>query len=489
MSIISKHDSRVTLDFLRYSTEWHYFERKWIDGTWIKPTKLANELIGMLNSDGWIIVLWISDTWVVQDLNTLPPPQLEQYRKVCFDFIKPSANIIIEEIILETWELIFIYHVDQDYERVFSRKDNEDVYLRISDSNKGPLNRDEARKLEYDKSIRRFEDEVCEDFDDTDLRESVLAFYAQKLNFSWNYDQLLLNRHLAVYKNWRILYKNAAILLFSEDPEKYIPSASVRYIRYSWVSQLTGASLNITKDEVFIWCIPRLIEIIKKFLIISLKDYYYLDISVGTFTKVSEYPEEAWLEWIVNALCHRSYNLQWNKIYIKHYDDRLEISNSWPLPAQVTIANIRDTRFSRNPRIARVLTEFWYVRELNEWTARIFESMEKSMLPQPEYLNENNIVTLVLRNNIANHDATISETTMARIEKIFEQLGPTERLIIGYLFENHQATISDLLNKIPKTEQAIRNGLNSLINLNILIKSSERQKLRDKNAVYSFKKS
>jgi predicted HTH transcriptional regulator len=115
--------------------------------------------------------------------------------------------------------------------------------------------------------------------------------------------------------------------------------------------------------------------------------------------------------------------------------------------------------------------------------------MEKSMLPQPEYINENNTVTLVLRNKIANHDATISEVTMTRIERIFEQVGPTEKLIIGYLFENHQATISDFLGKIPKTEQAIRNGLNSLINLNVVIKNSEKQKLRDKNATYSFKKS
>ena len=42
----------------------------------------------------------------------------------------------------------------------------------------------------------------------------------------------MLSRHLAIEKHDKIIYKNAAILLFSEDPEKYIPSSSARYIRY-----------------------------------------------------------------------------------------------------------------------------------------------------------------------------------------------------------------------------------------------------------------
>lgn len=45
----------------------------------------------------------------------------------------------------------------------------------------------------------------------------------------------------------------------------------------------------------------------KKFLKATLKDYFFLDLETGRFNKVPEYPEEAWLEGIVNALCHRSY--------------------------------------------------------------------------------------------------------------------------------------------------------------------------------------
>lgn len=45
------------------------------------------------------------------------------------------------------------------------------------------------------------------------------------------------------------------------------------------------------------------------------------------------------------------------------------------LPNIVTVDNIKDTRYARNPRISRVLTDFGWVRELNEGVKRIYSDM------------------------------------------------------------------------------------------------------------------
>lgn len=173
----------------------------------------------------------------------------------------------------------------------------------------------------------------------------------------------------------------------------------------------------MVKDERFENNIPWIIDHVKKFLRATLKDYYFLDLETGRFNKVPEYPEEAWLEGVVNALCHRSYNVQGNAIYIKHYDDRLEISNSGPLPAQVNVENIRTERFSRNPRIARALEDMGFVRQLNEGGSRIYQSMEKSMLSTPEYVEKNGNVYLTLRNKISNHTKTISDSILKMVQE------------------------------------------------------------------------
>lgn len=310
--------------------------------------------------------------------------------------------------------------------------------------------------------------------------------YRQKLSYKGDAYDLLVKRHLAYKKGDTYQFKNAAVLLFAEDPQKYIPSASVRYIRYEGTAALTGASHNVIKDERFGNNIPRLIEEIRAFLKASFKDYYFLDIDTGRFIKVPEYPEEAWLEGIVNALCRHSYNVQGNAIYIKHFDDRAEICNSGPLPAQVTIGNIKTERFARNPGVARVLEDMRYVRQLNEGVSRIYESMEKSMLSVPEYSERNGNVYLVLRNRVSRHSKTIHNAVMEKIEKDWKQYNDTQRKILLYLFTRHTATVGDIVDYVQINENTVRTYLNKMMDDGMLDRLSEKQ--RDKNALYRFKK-
>lgn len=480
---VSNINTLVTKEYLQTQVENQYFERKGLGERDIKPTKIAEELIGMLNADGGILAFGVSDSGEIQDLKTLGD-KLDAYRTLIFDFIHPACDIELEEINVDG-NLVFLFHVEQDVERIFCRKDNEKVYLRMIDTNR-ELNRDQIKKLEYDKSIRRFEEEIVNDFEQEDLDEELLQEYKLKLNYKGSVLDLLVKRHLATKKGDEYSFKNASVLLFANDPEKYITSASVRYIRYEGTEALTGVSHNVIKDERFETNIPRLIDDIKAFLKASFKDYYFLDMESGKFKKVPEYPEEAWLEGIVNALCHRSYNVQGNAIYIKHFDDRLEISNSGPLPAQVTIENIKTERFARNPRVARVLEDLGYVRQLNEGVSRIYESMEKSMLSTPEYYEKYGNVYLVLRNKISGHSKTIHDSVMEKIEKDWGVFNETQRKIFFYLFTRHKATLSDIVAFVQINENTVRGYLNKFIDDKLLDKQSSKQ--RDINALYMFKK-
>lgn len=480
---ISDINSIITVDYLKTQDEGQYFERKGLGVTPIKPVKIAEELIGMLNADGGVLAFGVSDEGEIQDLKTLGD-RLDDYRKLVFDHIHPSCNIVLEEVEIEG-KLIFLFHVEQELERIFCRKGNEQVFLRVHDDNR-KLDLDRIKKLEYDKSIRKFEEEFTKDFDLSDLDKDLLNEYRDKLNYEGELLDLPVKRHLASKNQDGYSFKNASILLFSTDPEKYIPSASVRYIRYEGKEALTGTSHNVVKDVRFENNIPKLIDEIRSFLKASFKDYHFLDIETGRFKKVPEYPEEAWLEGIVNALCHRSYNVQGNAIYIKHFDDRLEISNSGPLPAQVTIENIKSERFARNPRVARVLEDMGYVRQLNEGVSRIYESMEKSMLSIPEYKEVNGNVYLTLRNKISEHSKTIPESTLIKIERSWNGYNDTQRKILFHLFTNYQATIQEFVEYTGINMNTVRGYLNNFIEQDILDRLSEKK--RDINALYVFKK-
>lgn len=484
-SFVSTINTKITEEYLRTQIENQYFERKGLGEKDSKPTKIAEELIGMLNADGGVLAFGVSDNGEIQDLATeLKPGEINKYRSLCFDFIHPACNIELEEAYVDG-KLIFLYHIESDFERLFSRKDNEEVFLRMQDTNR-KLDRDGVKKLEYDRSIRKFEEELVVDFELEDLDSNLLQKYKEKLNYKGEPLELLSKRYLVKKQKEEYHLKHSAVLLFSKDPEKYIPSASVRYIRYEGKEALTGTEHNVVKDERFEDNIPNLIDKLKAFLRASFKDYYFLDLEEGKFKKVPEYPEEAWLEGVVNALCHRSYNIQGSAIYIKHFDDRLEISNSGPLPAQVTIENIKTERYARNPRVARVLEDMGYVRQLNEGVSRIYESMEKSMLSVPEYREANRNVYLTLRNKISEHSKAIDPIVLKKLEIGVNTYNNTQIMILDYLFNYQKAIIKDLSIYTAVNDKTVRLYLNQFVNDGIIERISNKK--RDINALYVFKK-
>lgn len=82
-------------------------------------------------------------------------------------------------------------------------------------------------------------------------------------------------------------------------------------------------------------------------------------------------------------------------------DGQTKTSSLGKPPDFVTIENMRTSSYSRNPRMARALPAFEWVREFNEGTKKIYSGMEKAGLPEPEYaLQDGQIVKLTLHNDV-----------------------------------------------------------------------------------------
>lgn len=150
----------------------------------------------------------------------------------------------------------------------------------------------------------------------------------------------------------------------------------------------------------------------------------------------------------------------------------------------MTVKNIGQERYARNPRIARVLSDLSYVRELNEGVPRIFDAMREFMLTEPEYRDSENTVTLILRNKVTEHKETIYGETLERIEGLWSELNKTQRSIIQLLFEQQELNVAQLSTQLELTPRAIRYNLRNLIELNILEKDSD--KARDPEALFHF---
>ncbi|MEZ4564081.1 MAG: ATP-binding protein [Thermomicrobiales bacterium] len=131
-------------------------------------------------------------------------------------------------------------------------------------------------------------------------------------------------------------------------------------------------------------------------------------------------------------MTHRSYSQQGDHIRVVLFDDRLEVTSPGRLPGPVRLDNIRYTRFSRNPRIARILADLQIVRELNEGVNRMFADMASAGLPDPElHQSDSEFKVILYIRNRASEDTPDSEWDNPVIRSIMRNLSETGRASVA----------------------------------------------------------
>lgn len=335
--------------------------------------------------------------------------------------------------------------------------------MRIGDQSR-KLNADELIRLEYARGVRSFEEEIVEDATIDDLDASLMTLYAELMNAAASSAlDLLKARGMVRLRDGKLKITNAGILLFGKIPTQFIPSARVRFLRYDGMTEGVGSSLNIIKDEVVEKPLHDLLVSMQRILASQMREFQTLG-EDGRFKKYPEYPEFAWLEGLVNAVAHRDYSIQGEYTRIKMFDDRIEFSSPGKLPNIVTVENIQTTRYSRNPIIARVLTDFGWVRELNEGVKRIYLDMKSFFLEPPLFSEPGERVQLILRNNIAMRSMRKVEEIMHIITKeSWNQLDRLEKQIILLVANKEKCTMKDLMEFTGKSRVTLQKRLNQLI--------------------------
>lgn len=164
---------------------------------------------------------------------------------------------------------------------------------------------------------------------------------------------------------------------------------------------------------------------------------------------------------ITNAVTHRNYAISGEHTKIFIYDDRMEILSPGDLPGIVTINNIKEKRYARNPIISRTLTELGVVRELNEGVSRIYREMSDLFLEEPIYIEDKgSSLKLVLKNNIVMRSKRKNELLLRdnNINQKWKNLNIIEQKTIQFIFDKgdvmtHQ--IAEYIERDRKTAQRI----------------------------------
>ena len=382
-------DQRVPALRPRHENQW--FDRK---SARIRPRELADAMIGFANAEGGLIVIGIRDG-IIEGTGA-DDRSHNGWRQAGRDFARPPVPARFEVVpcINDRGQPDRLLIIEVKTSEQVHENARGDVFLRIGDENRrlGPM---EVQELHYDKGGTFFDGTAVAGSSREDLDDKFVDRFLRAVGGRSRSDDALLSRGLLVRTRDQLVPTVAGMLTLGADPQRHLPEARLRLLRYQGSARESGERSNVLSDVDTGGALREQILFARRTLRRWLESAIRLGPG-GRFRATSLVPEEAWLEAIVNAVVHRSYSIGGDHTRVSLFADRLEVESPGRLPGLVRVETIRSTRFARNPRVARTILELGFGRELGEGVDRMFEEMERAGLPDPVYRQGPASVTVTL---------------------------------------------------------------------------------------------
>jgi ATP-dependent DNA helicase RecG len=227
-----------------------------------------------------------------------------------------------------------------------------DCYVRLNAA-KVKIKGERVTSLAYSKGSIPYERNGVDSVKIEEIVDSYgLSNYLMRVGTSLPPEKFLRKQRLLAEKNGRQVPSVGCVLLFDEEPQASIETrcaikvyrlrtTDAEYKRDNLAEM--PATINGPIEKIITDTISKVAELLDG---VS----YYEDENLV----VLQFPADAIKEVLVNAVIHRDYSLN-DDVHVKIFDNRIEITSPGKLPGYVTLENLYDERFSRNPNLVRML--------------------------------------------------------------------------------------------------------------------------------------
>lgn len=341
----------------------------------------------------------------------------EQYGYQDADGISPTEHEYDTATINHVYRIAFIKDIPRrdDKEEVFKSKIDNDVirntFRSYEELQSGVyaslveymLSHQMLRQGPFDASI--YPEASINDLDKAKIRWFVgVAREVRQFPLTYSEDnisQILHSLHL-ITEDGKI--KNAALLLFAKDVQKWFVSATIKCAHF-YGTKMTKpiASMQIYDGTVF-----EQVDMAVTFVMSRIDQRVGERIHSNQVDVTPELPAQAVREAIVNAVVHRDYTST-GSVQVMLFKDRLEVWNPGKLPLGMTIDKLRNLHSSRpvNPTLANPVYLTGYIEQMGTGTTDIIEQCEKVGLRTPEFHQDEDFLTIIWRPGIKNEEKAI----------------------------------------------------------------------------------
>jgi len=175
---------------------------------------------------------------------------------------------------------------------------------------------------------------------------------------------------------------NSAILLFGENPQKFLPNAKIKCLHFH------GATIEkpVPSYQTYTGTVFEQADHAVDFVLSKLNRRVPPRDKGPVSDTDYEIPKPAINEAVINALAHRDYTSN-ASVQVMIFVDRIEIWNPGCLPPDLTPERLREEHPSlpKNPRIADPLYLVHYIEEAGTGTLDMIDFCRKADLPEPDF--------------------------------------------------------------------------------------------------------
>jgi ATP-dependent DNA helicase RecG len=249
-------------------------------------------------------------------------------------------------------------------------------------------------------------------------------------------------------------------LLFGRNPQAFLPQSGLVFVKFASTEPRSddGGAGYGRRDEIG-GPIARVVE--------RAWSAIWEEMRVGAIVnklereEVTEYPPFAVREALVNAVAHRDYRLRGRRIEIRMYTDRMEVISPGGLPGFMTLDNLVEEHYSRNPRLVNGLFQWGYIEELGLGIDRMIEEMAQAGHPPPQFKATPDLFTVRLTN----------ERERVAPPKWTRSMNERQARALAYIREQGSITNREYQRLCPDvTAETLRLDLVDLVDKGLLLK-------------------
>jgi ATP-dependent DNA helicase RecG len=370
----------------------------------IHPEQLAKELCALANLEGGHVLLGVEDDGTISGLTRAEHDAEEWVMNICRgDNLRPPMIPYWETIAVDG-RVVGVVSLPADLpDKPYKAKRGSawQVFIRRGTTSVEASREEEARLYQASGLMRYDVRPIAgTSLDDLDLRrlrayfEIVREQEAPQTPDDW--EQLLVNTDFMVEDRGRRIANVGGILLFGQNPNRWLPQAGFTAIAYEGIERDYATREDVRLRGPIAPLVDAANEITDRGVIDQAIDFVNRNIGHpaqlrgGQRQDRADYPPEAVREAVVNAVVHRDYTIAVTDIEIAIFTDRIEVISPGRLPNTVTVDKMRNGyRATRNELIKEVLRDYRYVDARGLGVPRkIIRLMREINATEPELIEE-----------------------------------------------------------------------------------------------------